>query len=642
MLIQYRHNRFIALSSYAEKDTLKAAGFRWDKDARQWYTDDAVIAARLAAYCDESAAPHVRGLAEDRKASRATTVADDIDLPCPEGLEYLPFQRAGIAYALDRENVLFGDEMGLGKTIQAIGVINADETIGRVLVICPASLKRNWLRELTRWLTRPLTVGIATSSLLLPADIVILNYDILRQHEQYLKQQRYDLLIADEAHLLKNSATIRAKHTFAVKARRKLALTGTPIVNRPIEAYSLLNWLDRERWHSKAEFQRRYTVWGSPNEGRNLPELQDILRSTLMVRRLKADVLRELPPKRRQIFELETPDEIKMLLRQEDDLAARVFETGGTDSGLEGALLKLKPGFGADFTELSRIRHETAVAKIPFVARHVAELLDDEGVPKVVVFAHHLDVLRALHRELAPYGAVVLTGETSLDDRQRAVDRFQHDDTARVFVASILAAGVGLTLTAADTVVFAELDWVPGNLKQAEDRCHRIGSEVHESILCRYLVFEESLDARIGHTVAEKLRVIEQALDRVTATEVTVVKEAEIGSLAAAPVAGARKVFDDGAYQRMGLTAGVAQSRALQQCVRILAGNDPDGARDRNGVGFNQMDSRFGHALARWEGDLTDNQALSARRLLIKYGRQLPPDLYQLAINGKVPEEVTA
>ena len=136
--------KFFARCSYAQKDIVKAAGFRWDPNQRKWWTSDPAVAMKFA---DAGAAQKLMELVEGRKKERAQAVADsrasscDIDIPKPEGLEYLPYQRAGINYALNHPSMLFGDEMGLGKTIQAIGVINADETIKRVLVICPASLK---------------------------------------------------------------------------------------------------------------------------------------------------------------------------------------------------------------------------------------------------------------------------------------------------------------------------------------------------------------------------------------------------------------------------------------------------------------------------------------------------------------------
>jgi hypothetical protein len=257
-----------------------------------------------------------------------------------------------------------------------------------------------------------------------------------------------------------------------------------------------------------------------------------------------------------------------------------------------------------------------------------------EEVPKIVVFAHHLDVLAQIHDALADdYGAVKLTGETPMADRQGLVDRFQNMPECRVFVASITAAGIGITLTAADTVVFAELDWVPGNMKQAEDRCHRIGSEIHESILVQHIVLEESLDVYIAQTISEKLFTIEQALDRVTVPIEATKTEPPVGSLAKAPPPPRDRTDAD--YPD--LPGGLAHVRALKHVVQILAGLDPDRAGERNDVGFNKMDGVIGHSLAEWAGDFTPRQATTALRIFRKYHRQLPPELAEEAFGVPTP-----
>lgn len=650
---------FVAIARKDERHILKDAGFRWDPDMLldnvnwhrgYWWTADVAVAARLAPYADETVGPMVRPYAESRRESRL--VAADIDIPCPPGLAYMPFQKAGIAYALDRESVLIGDEMGLGKTIQAIGVMNADPP-ARTLIICPASLKANWRRELTRWLVDPLiSIGIASGSYLPHSRVVIINPDILTRHAKALGEQRWDLLIVDECHQFKNPTAQRSRVLYGgdnaeerktfpgIRAARKLFLTGTPIVNRPLELWPIIRHLDPERWRRKGDFQWRYTVQGSPNSGRNLEELQDILRSTIMVRRLKAEVLTELPPKRRQILELPASAEQRRLL-QAELAAARaglrehasapdvpLLDAGGTDAGWAEIVSRLVEGEFGSFEELSKLRHQTAVVKAPSVVQHVRDMLDE--VPKVVVFAHHLDVLDILHEGLRDLGAVCLDGRTPIQQRQAIVDQFQNRDECRVFIAGIQAAGVGITLTAANTVVFAELDWVPGNMKQAEDRCHRIGSEHHESILIQHVVLEESLDVYMAQILAEKLATIERAMDKEVAPLVpeVVVKDApEVGSLASVTT-GVRPRCDADYPE---LPGGLAQARALHTVARLLAGLDPDYAGLANGVGFNKMDGPIGHSLACWHGDLTPRQAVTARKLFRKYHNQLPPELVQLA-----------
>ncbi len=318
----------------SNKTVLKAAGISLSKDNRtgQWEAcwwqaiDEAERKAKASAEAD----------------SRATDNAA-IELPVPEGLAYLPYQRAGIAYALERQGVLFGDEMGLGKTVQAIGTINADESIQKVLVICPAGLKLNWYRELKRWLTRSLSIQVVNGKGWIDADILVVAYTMLEKHHTTIHSTSWDLVIADEIHNIKNPDAQRtqeiagrparaAKGKYAatlpkpsLNARRKLGLSGTPMVNRPIELYSTISWLRPDLWPANKRFSyaMRYcnahqNSYGWDFSGSShLDELQHSLRQNCMVRRLKKDVLTELPPKRRQVIELSVEGDMRKLLDRE-------------------------------------------------------------------------------------------------------------------------------------------------------------------------------------------------------------------------------------------------------------------------------------------------------------------------------------
>lgn len=424
-----------------------------------------------------------------------------------------------------------------GKTIQAIGVINADPAIKRVLVVVPASLKINWSRELAKWLVRPASIAIANGSTLPNADIVIANYDIIAQLRGQIDARQWDLLIADEAHYLKNAKAQRtravlghrdrhnpAKTDAGIRAGRKILLTGTPIVNRPSELWTLVQTLDPHGLGANFfKFMQRYTRAHHNGYGwdftgaSNLDELQTKLRAACMVRRLKADVLTELPAKRRQVLTVPANGasaivaaERELYERTEMAVAkakAAMAAAGGDKAAYEDAVRQLRDARQYAFEEMSRLRRQTAVAKIPHVVEHVTECLENE--PKVVVFVHHHEVGRAL-KEAFPNSALV-TGEVSVTARTAEVDRFQHDPACRVFIGSIQAAGVGLTLTAAALVVFAELSWVPGEVSQSEDRLHRIGQR--NSVLVQHLVFDDSVDSRMAHMIIEKQAVIDAALD---------------------------------------------------------------------------------------------------------------------------------
>jgi len=585
---------------------------------------------------------------ESLEASRATDA--DVQIPAPDGCDYLPFQKAGIAYGHARTAVLFGDEMGLGKTVEAIGLLNADPTLKRILVVCPASLKLNWRHELEKWLCRKRVIFIADSKLFpdLEDGIVIINYDILSRHTKQIKSVEWDAVIIDEAHFLKNKDALRTRQVFgrepkrsqkaagdqgepAIRARKKILLTGTPIANRPNEIFPLIHFLDPENWPSFWSFARRYC--GAHNNGfgwdvsgaTNLDELQRKLRETILIRRLKKDVLTELPPKRRQIIELPaTGAAVAVVKAERAAYAAREDTILAEQARVELAKASEDPAVYAEavkrlrkcmmvaFDEISALRHETAVAKIPQLIEFTRDAIEESG--KVVLFLHHKDCVAAVAREFGN-AAVMLVGDTEMADRQAAVDRFQNDPTCTLFIGSTMAAGVGITLTASAHVIIGELDWVPGNVTQAEDRTHRIGQR--ESVLVQHLVLENSLDAHIAKTIVRKQEIIERALD---------VRAEDDGG----PVAEAGHATHETsrkAVQEEAQTLTPTQIESTTRAIRLLAAMC-DGARLIDGAGFNKLDAQIGKSLAGWSS-LTPRQAVLARKICLKYRRQLPEELYE-------------
>jgi SWI/SNF-related matrix-associated actin-dependent regulator 1 of chromatin subfamily A len=493
--LQHDGRRYVWSGTYAERLLPKEAGFRWDPDAKLWYTTDHRKAESLINYMAASALNARAAWKETLQASRATD--SEIEIPAPEGLSYLPYQKAGIAYAASRKSVLIGDEMGLGKTIQALGLINLDTAIQTILVVAPKSLLLNWQREAEKWLTRTV-------------ELTIINYDMVWKRAD-LTERTWDLVVYDESQYLKNPKAKRTRASLAIPARRRVFLTGTPILNRPVELWPIVNAIDPEGLgRNFFGFAQRYCGAKQIRAGRkmvwdftgasNLEELQDKMRQRFMVRRLKKDVLTELPAKRRQIIPLEA-NGASGILKAEKKLIEQL--------GFEEAARALE-GQSAAFTEMAKLRHDLGVAKVGKAVEHIIDMLD--GADKVIVFAHHHDVIDILKAGLEQFGCVTITGQTKDTDRQAAVDRFQTDPGCRVFVGNIKAAGVGLTLTAASTVVFVEQDWTPGWMAQAEDRAHRIGQT--ESVLVQYLVFDGSMDAVLAQTLVSKADISDRALDR--------------------------------------------------------------------------------------------------------------------------------
>jgi len=475
----------------------------------------------------------------DKKAEKtkeeSKLVSVDVDLPSPEGLSYFPFQKAGIKFAMSRKSTLFGDEMGLGKTMEAIGTINATKKPGKILVVSPKRVKINWRNELQKWLVHDLTISvIETGDVWIDGDVVIINYDLLKNHSKKIHSIKWNFIIIDEGHYLKNPTAKRTKALFGddkemkpVEAKHKLILTGTPILNRPVEGFSLFHYLDPIEFRNFMSYAKKYcdaqhTRWGWDFRGAsNTKQLQDKIRSLFMIRRLKSDVLSELPPKQRQVIEIPAnsnkkivdkenavskPYEIK---REELRIKAEKAKELENKDEYNKIIRELKVTTDIMFIKMSKVRHETAIAKIPDVCDHVENMLE-QGIKKVVLFAHHRDVIEEIHKYFKDC-SVTLVGGMSTEQSEASINEFQNNDNIKLFIGNIQAAGVGITLTAAHYVVFAELDWVPANMNQSEDRCHRIGQKA--SVLIQHLVLENSFDARMAQSIIEKQRIIDDILD---------------------------------------------------------------------------------------------------------------------------------
>lgn len=432
-------------------------------------------------------------------------------IPSPSDLPYFPFQQTGIAFALAREGALIADSPGLGKTVQSIGVINGDPTLRKILVVCPAGMRIPWQRELEKWLERSLSVGVIgvngedQERLFGESDILVVNYDRLHRFAKEITVNTYDLCILDECHYAKSLEAKRTRIILKIKARRRLALSGTPLLNRPIEIYPVLSWLAPEQWPARDRFgfARRYC--GARHNGfgwdlsgaSNLEELSARLRATIMIRRTKVEVLPELPPKIRTVIELIPTLGMKEALRRE----RTAYE-----------LPHLRVNHTAiDWDNLSVVRHETALAKLPLVIDYIREMLEG-GVPKIVAFAHHRDVIGHLRGGLIQFNPVILIGEMGPKERQASIDAFHNDSSVRVFLGNIQAAGTGITLAPASShCVFTEMSWVPAEMTQAEDRLHRIGTR--DSVTIHHLVLEGSLDAMMVRVLLKKQKILDAVLE---------------------------------------------------------------------------------------------------------------------------------
>ena len=602
----------------ASKQELKSAGVSVRKVKDEW-----VCEWWLPADEETQKDQHDQLVASYAKDSNA-------DIPCPEGLSYLPYQRAGISYAMAREATLIGDDMGLGKTVQGIGVVNATPAAKNVLIIGPASLRLNWQREARKWLVKKLSVGVVQSgkaSDWVTDNVVIINFENVGKHIKRIHARKWDVLIIDEAHRLKNPKAKRTQVIFGnkdagvkpIKAGRRVLLTGTPINNRPVELQPLLAYLDPKNFGNFWRFARTYcdakqTRFGWDFTGSsNLDQLHDLLRKTVMVRRLKSDVLTDLPEKQRQVVvipsdkdmavvtaELEANKRHQAIVKEIAKLEGKAKKS--KSDKYKSDIEELKSDERTAFADMSQARQDTALAKIPAIVEH---LEDCEG--PIIVFGHHKSVITKLREELGSDKCVVVTGDTPLEDRQKAVDDFQ-DGKFKYFLGNIHAAGVGLTLTRSSHVVFAELDWVPGNVSQCEDRAHRIGQK--NSVLCQHIVMDGSIDERIAKTIIRKQETIDKALDR--GFDQFVAEEAKQVDVKTTTRSGKRETL---------ITYSDEKKSALMRCLVSLAWAC-DGASSEDGVGFNGADARIGNSMAS-QGSLSNTQAMIAESLLIKYRKQL-------------------
>lgn len=528
---------------FEDKSIAQEAGLSWNPVSKRWRCSDDFTALALRHYADAATEARLAAIVPVLQAQveASQQAVSDINPPAPLGYQYLPYQKAGIGYAIQKEGTLIADEMGLGKTIQAIGLINLmvaqkraeapnSRLILSVLIVVPASLKLNWIKELSRWLDKRITYSAPEKSSTILSNVVVIHYDMLAKVVSRYKERLWDVIIADEVHYIKNTSTIRYKLFSQLKGKKRVGLTGTPVVNRVPELFPLINWLDPATFPSQMAFLRRYqatTPQGKPikNSGKNLEELNLKLRSTIMIRRTKNQVLKELPPKRRQIIEfplslLKDSSRVAALLEQEKqefqnraallepirEAMNRALQANNTEEH-QKALQAFRSQTFQILGQIATIRKETALAKIPVIIPFLEECIISSG--KVVCFAHHHEVIDRIHDNFGKR-AVRFDGRMSMRDRDESVTSFQENPNIDLAIVSIRAGGLGITLTASSHCVFSELDWVPGVVKQAEDRLHRIGQL--SSVLVQHTILENSLDLKIAKDLIEK----QEAIDKIT------------------------------------------------------------------------------------------------------------------------------
>jgi superfamily II DNA or RNA helicase len=443
---------------------------------------------------------------EQMKANIEASRAENSDLRV-EGLggELRPFQRAGVAYAIRAKRAFIADEMGLGKTVQALATIQATGAYP-ALIVCPASLKLNWQREAKKWLPgRSVSIFTAAG---LAAEIEIINYDILKKNLNLLKMRGFKAVIFDESHALKNRKSQRTEAAAELSKgiEIRLALTGTPVLNRPQELLSQLKILGRlDDVGGFWKFAERYcaaqkTRWGWDFSGSaNLTELNEKLRSICYIRRDKAGVLAELPAKQRSVISLDI-DNRREYQKVERNLIEWLTEQ-------KGEKLAERAKYAEQLVKIEYLKQLAAQGKLSALFEWIESFL--ESGEKLVLFATHQNIIDAIAEKFS--SALTLTGETPQTQRQELVDKFQTDPETKLIVMNMKAGGVGLTLTAASNVAFLELGWTPADHSQAEDRCHRIGQR--SSVNVWYLLANKTIDEEIYQLIDAKRKVVDVATE---------------------------------------------------------------------------------------------------------------------------------
>ena len=416
----------------------------------------------------------------------------------------LEHQKEAIKSLVENKKFILADDMGLGKTTSTI--IAALETgAKKILIICPASLKINWQREIENYSNRP--TSIIEGKKWEDSDFIIINYDIIKnfhdekkKSDSVLLKTKFDLVIIDEAHYIQNKQAQRTKliNDFVSNVDRLWLLTGTPITSRPINYFNLLNLIECpvaknwmayvKRYCNGFQFQAgRRKIWNVSGAS-NLEELRD-RTSPLVLRRLKENVL-DLPEK------IITPVYLRLKSKEYEELMGEYYDW--YDKSGESDSLTLQ------FTKLTKVRQVIAEEKTKATIE-LCENIIEQG-KKVIVFTNFTKSLEMILQHFGK-SAVRLDGQMSQKERQLSVDNFQNDENITVFVGNIKAAGVGITLTAAEAVVMNDLSFLPSDHSQAEDRSYRYGQK--NNVLVYYPIFDNTVEGIIYDILKKKKNIFE-------------------------------------------------------------------------------------------------------------------------------------
>jgi len=417
----------------------------------------------------------------------------------------LEHQKEAIQKLVENKKFILADDMGLGKTTSTI-IAALESGSKKVLIICPATLKINWKREIENYSDK--TIYIAESkNFSTEADFVIINYDIIKNFHDTKKKNdsqvlaaKFDLVIIDEAHYIKNATAQRTKliNDIVKNTERLWLLTGTPMTSRPIDYFNLLNIIDSPVAKNWMAYAIRYCsgyqfnvggrkVWNVTGAS-NLEELRDRTLG-LTLRRLKENVL-DLPDK------IITPVYLRLKSKSYENVMGEYYDWYDKNPDESKSLT-------VQFSKLTKIRQIIADEKIEQTIELAENIIEQDK--KVIIFCNFTDSLNKITEHFGK-AAVKLDGSMSKHERQNSVDQFQENPKVKVFVGNIKAAGVGITLTAAEAVIMNDLSFLPSDHAQAEDRAYRYGQK--NNVLVYYPIFENTIEGIIYDILNNKKQVI--------------------------------------------------------------------------------------------------------------------------------------
>jgi SNF2 family DNA or RNA helicase len=419
----------------------------------------------------------------------------------------LSHQKESIEKLVGNDKYILADDMGLGKTTSTV-IASLENGSSKVLIICPASLKINWEREIRNYTEK--SISIIEGKKWEPSEYTIINYDILKNFHDPKKPKEsevlnygFDLVIIDEAHYIQNKQAQRTKiaNDICKKVGKVWLLTGTPMTSRPINYYNLLDLVDSPVAYNWMAYAIRYCegyqfnvgnrkVW-NVNGAANLTELRDRTK-THVLRRLKEDIL-DLPDK------IITPVYLRLKSKQYEALMGEYYDW--YDNSEESSSLTVQ------FSKLMKVRQVIAEEKVRDTIE-IAQNIIDQG-KKVIIFTNFTDTLNKIKSHFGK-AAVALDGKMSKPARQHSVDEFQNNEKVTVFVGNLKAAGVGITLTAAEAVIMNDLSFVPSDHSQAEDRAYRYGQKSNVSVF--YPIFENSIEGVIYDILSQKKNIFETVM----------------------------------------------------------------------------------------------------------------------------------